>query len=90
MLYHLTRYEEAIETALSARRIQPHAYGLLVLVASYAQLERNEEVRAALADIDALPEGSEKTTRWYLDRYADPAAREHMADGLRKAGLLKQ
>jgi len=90
MLYHLTRYEEAIETALSARRIQPHAYGLLVLVASYAQLGRNEEVSAALADKDALPEGSEKTTRWYLDRYADPAAREHMADGLRKAGLLKQ
>jgi adenylate cyclase len=90
VLYHLTRYEEAIETALSARRIQPHAYGLLVLVASYAQLGRNKEVRAALADIDALPEGSEKTTRWYLDRYADPAAREHMADGLREAGLLKQ
>jgi adenylate cyclase len=90
VLYHLTRYEEAIETALSARRIQPHAYGLLVLVASYAQLGRNEEVRMALADIDALPDGSEKTTRWYLDRYADPAAREHMADGLRKAGLLKQ
>ena len=44
----------------------------------------------ALAETDALPEGSEKTTRWYLDRYADPAAREHMADGLRKAGLLKQ
>jgi hypothetical protein len=37
-----------------------------------------------------LPEGSEKTTRWYLDQYADAAAREHMADGLRKAGLLKQ
>jgi adenylate cyclase len=90
VLYHLTRYEEAIETALSARRIQPHAYGLLVLAASYAQLGRNEEVRAALAGIDTFPEGSEKTTRWYLDRYADPAAREHMADGLRKAGLLKQ
>ena len=86
--YHLTRYEEAIETALSARRIQPHAYGLLVLIASHAQLGRNEEVRAALADIDALPEGSEKTTRWYLDRYSDAVAREHMADGLRKAGLL--
>jgi adenylate cyclase len=90
VLYHLTRYEEAIEAALSARRIQPHAYGLLVLAASYAQLGRNEEVRAALADIDTFPEGSEKTTRWYLDRYADPAARGHMADGLRKAGLLKQ
>jgi hypothetical protein len=44
----------------------------------------------ALADIDTLPDGSEKTTRWYLDRYADRAAREHMADGLGKAGLLKQ
>jgi len=42
-----------------------------------------------LTDIDAFPAGSEKTTRWYLDRYADPVAREHMADGLRKAGLLK-
>ena len=86
--YHLMRYEEAIETALSARRIQPQAYGLLVLVAGYAQLGRDEEVRKALADIRALPGGSEKTTSWYLDRYSDPVAREHMADGLRKAGLL--
>jgi adenylate cyclase len=83
------RYEEAIETVLSARRIQPHAYGFLVLVASYAQLGRNEEVRRALADIRALPGSSEKMTRWYLDRYADLVTREHMADGLRKAGLIK-
>ena len=88
--YHLRRYEEAIETALSARRIRPHAYGFLVLVASYAQLGRDEEVRSALADIDSLPAGSERTTRWYLERYSDPIAREHKADGLRKAGLLKQ
>jgi adenylate cyclase len=90
VFYHLRRYEEAVETALSARRIQPHAYGFLVLVASYAQLGRDEEVRRALLDTHALPAGSEKTTRWYLDHYADPVAREHMADGLRKAGLLKQ
>src|SRR5215469_7079049 len=38
VFYHLRRYEEAIETALSARRIRPHAYGFLVLAASYAQL----------------------------------------------------
>jgi len=25
-----------------------------------------------------------------LDRYSDPVARGHMADGLRKAGLLEQ
>jgi adenylate cyclase len=90
VLYHLGRYEEAIETALSARRIQPHAYGSLVLVASYAQLGRDEEARSAFADLRDLPGGSAKTTRWYLDRYSDAVAREQMADGLRKAGLLEQ
>ena len=90
VLYHLRRYEEAIETALSARRIQPHAYGALVLIASYAELGRDEEARSAVADIRALLGGSAKTTRWYLDRYSDPVARERMADGLRKAGLLDQ
>src|SRR5947208_15474947 len=43
VLYHLRCYEEAIETALAARRIRPHAYGSLVLVASYAQLGRDGE-----------------------------------------------
>src|SRR6202048_140922 len=90
VFYHLKRYEEAIETALSARRIRPHAYGFLVLVASYAQLGRDEEVRRVLADIPTLPGGSENTTRWYLDRYSDPVAREHMAEGLRKAGAPEQ
>ena len=53
-LYHLKRYEEAIETALAARRIQPHAYGSLVLLASYAQLGRDEEATSALAEIRHL------------------------------------
>jgi len=90
VFYHLKRYEEAIETALSARRTRPHAYGSLVLVASYAQLGRDEEAKNALAEMSALPGDSEKTTRWYLDRYSYPVARGHMADGLRKAGLLEQ
>jgi hypothetical protein len=75
---------------LSACRIQPHAYGALVLVASYAQLGRDQEAGSALADMRAFPGGSARTTRWYLDRYSDRIAREHMADGLRKAGLLDQ
>jgi adenylate cyclase len=90
VLYHLRRYEEAIETALSARRIQPHAYGSLVLVASYAQLGRDEEIRSALAEIRIMPGGSAKAIRWYLERYSDPVAREHMAEGLRKAGVPEQ
>ena len=67
-LYHLGRYDEAIETALAARRIRPHAYGSLVLAASYAQLGRDEEARSALADIRALPGGNASMMRWYLDR----------------------
>src|SRR6267143_1097135 len=89
-LYHLRRYEEAIETALAARRIQPHAYGSLVLAASYAQLGSDGEARSALAEMRAVPGGSARTTRWYLDRYSDPVAREHMAEGLRKAGAPEQ
>jgi adenylate cyclase len=89
-LYHLARYDEAIDTALAARRIRPHAYGSLVLAASYAQLGRDEEARSELADIRALPGGNASMMRWYLDRYSDPPAREHMADGLRKAGVPEQ
>jgi uncharacterized protein YfaS (alpha-2-macroglobulin family) len=59
-------------------------------VASYAQLGRDEEARSAFASMRALPGGSAKTIRWYLDRYSDSATREHMAEGLRKAGLLEQ
>jgi adenylate cyclase len=88
--YHLGRYDEAIETALAARRIRPHAYGSLVLAASYAQLGRDEEARSALADIRALPGGNASMMRWYLDRYSDTPAREHMAEGLRKAGVTDQ
>src|SRR5207245_10278581 len=54
-LYHLRRYEEASETALAARRVQPHAYGSLVLAASCAQLGRDEAATSALAAMRALP-----------------------------------
>jgi adenylate cyclase len=87
-LYHLRRYAEAIEAAAAARRIQPHAYGSLVLVASCAQLGRNEEATEVLAELRSLPGGSSKIASWYLDRYSDPTARAHMAVGLRTAGVL--
>jgi adenylate cyclase len=90
VLYHLRRYAEAIEAAVAARRIKAHAYGSLVLVASYAQLGRDEEAASALAEMRTLPGGSAKITRWYLDLYSDPTARAHMAEGLRRAGVLEQ
>jgi hypothetical protein len=87
-----TRIKFGTGVALIQQRdvIQTAKHGSLVLIASYAQLGRDEEVKNALADMSALPAGGEKTTRWYLDRYSDPATREHVADGLRKAGLLEQ
>ena len=88
ILYHLHRYAEAAEAAMAARRIQPHAYGSLVLLASGAQLGRNDEKPKLLAELNAQPEGRAKIARWYLDRYSDPHARGHMAEGLRKAGVL--
>jgi hypothetical protein len=87
-LYHLQRYAEAIEAATASRRLQPHAYGSLVLVASCAQLGRNEEAAPALAELRAAPGEGTKIARWYLDRYSDAGARADMAEGLRKAGVL--
>jgi hypothetical protein len=45
---------------------------------------------SALNEVRSLPGGSAKIARWYLDRYSDAAAREHMAEGLRKAGVLEE
>ena len=87
-LYHLQRYAEASDAALAARRIWTHAYGLLVLAASYAQLDRKEEAAKVCTEIRTLPGDSQQVARWYLDRYSEPTARAHMAEGLRKAGLL--
>jgi hypothetical protein len=39
---------------------------------------------------ELCPGGGAKTMRWYLDRYSDPVAREHMAEGLHKAGVPEQ
>ena len=41
-----------------------------------------------MAELRGLPGGSAKIASWYLDRYSGPTARAHMADGLRKAGVL--
>jgi tetratricopeptide (TPR) repeat protein len=87
-LYHLGRYAEAIDAASAARRIQPHAYGSLVLLASYARLGRGAEAAGLLDEIRSLAGGSRKIAEWYLDRYSDSAAREDMAEGLRRAGVL--
>ncbi len=57
--------------------------------ASSAQLGHTQDAAAVIAELLALPGGSVEMTRWYLRRYSDGAARDHMIDGLRKAGLTE-
>src|SRR5215472_8483454 len=87
-LYHLERYDEAIDAAIAARRSQTHPYSSLLLIASYAQLERYQDAAPLIAEIQGLHDGGISTMHGYLDRYLDAGTRQHMADGLAKAGIF--
>jgi len=87
-LYHLDRYNEAIDAAITARRLQTHPYSSLLLIASYAQLARYQDAAPLIAEIQTLRDGGISTVQGYLDRYLDVGTRQHMADGLVKAGIL--
>jgi len=84
----LRRYEEAVKWARKAVRLPGIQWpGHCFLVASLAYLNRMDEARTALVDLMALRPGI--TLSFVSDRY--PAAiqsqRDHLLDGLRKAGL---
>jgi predicted Zn-dependent protease len=59
------------------------------LAASYAQLGRDEEAKKALAEMVTLPGGRIEAMRWRLEQWSDRTAREHLAEGLRKAGFAE-
>jgi adenylate cyclase len=86
--YQLRNYEEAIEIgrrSWSLNRNWPG--GLRYVVAGLAQLGRIEEAQAAVAELKrlnpdlAFVEGNLKRL------FTDPAAVDHILDGLRKAGF---
>jgi adenylate cyclase len=86
--YLLRHYAEAIEAgrrSWSLNRNWPH--GLRYVVAGLGQLGRIEEARAALAELK-LMDASLEISAGVLSRvYPDPAAVDHIVDGLRKAGF---
>jgi len=84
----LRRYEEAVEWARKAVRLPGIQWpGHCFLVASLAYLNRMDEARTALVDLMALRPGI--TLSFVSDRYqaAIQSQRDHLLDGLRKAGL---
>jgi TolB-like protein len=85
VLYHLKRYEEAIAACLNG---DPQPYWMPgLLAAAYAQLGRSEDTRKAVAAMLKFKPDCTLHTFAALAADADPRMREHLIDGLRKAGL---
>jgi adenylate cyclase len=86
--YLLRHYPEAIEAgrrSWSLNRNWPA--GLRYVVAGLAQLDRVEEAQTALAELKRLNPDLAFVERNFRRLYTDPAAVDHILDGLRKAGF---
>jgi adenylate cyclase len=86
--YRLGQYAEAVEIGLRSWTLNRNwPAGLRYVVAGLAQLGRSEEAKAALADLRRL-DPSVAFVESNLQRlYKEPAAIDHILDGLRKAGF---
>jgi adenylate cyclase len=86
--YLLRHYAEAVDAgrrSWSLNRNWPH--GLRYVVAGLAQLGRIEEARAALAELKRMDADLNYSAGVLRRVYTDPAAVDHILDGLRKAGF---
>jgi adenylate cyclase len=86
--YQLGHYAEAVEygrRSWTLSRIWPH--GLRYVVAGLAQLGRNDEARAALADLKRMDPDLAYSATTLRRLFSDPVAVDHILDGLRKAGF---
>jgi len=85
VLYQLKRYEEAIAAYLKAG---PQPYWMPgLLAAAYAQLGQSENARKAVAAMLKIKPDCVLGTFARLAIHIDPRKREHILDGLRKAGV---
>jgi adenylate cyclase len=85
--YHLGNYEEALhfgERALVTRR---NHFVLVVVIASLGMLDRVDDVRPLVDEASLLGPPDAKAYWAAVYPYADPAHREHLYEGLRKAGV---
>jgi tetratricopeptide (TPR) repeat protein len=86
--YLLRHYAEAVEAgrrSWSLNRNWPH--GLRYVVAGLAQLGKIEEAKTALADLKRMDADLAYSAGVLRRVYTDPAAVDHILDGLRKAGF---
>lgn len=86
--YLLRHYTEAVEAgrrSWSLNRNWPH--GLRYVVAGLAQLGKIEEAQSALVELKRADASLEASASVLRRVYSDPAAVDHILDGLRKAGF---
>jgi len=86
--YQLQQYGEAVEfgrRSWSLNRNWPH--GLRYVVAGLAQLGKIEEAQAALTELKLMDADLACSAGTLHRVFPDPAAVEHVLDGLRKAGM---
>jgi adenylate cyclase len=85
--YQLRHYSQAIEIARRSWTLNnSYITGLTYVVAALAQLGRVEQAQAALADLKKR-DPNLTALRTTVQLYQDPAAVDHLLDGLRKAGF---
>ncbi len=85
--YLASRYPEALENAASVIELRPDWWlGLIVYTASLAQVGRLEEARDACRDLQRAHPDMTVASLSILP-FAKPSDRDHVAKGLRKAGL---
>jgi TolB-like protein/Flp pilus assembly protein TadD len=86
-LFHLERYEEALDWAQRASLSpDPRSMTLALLTAALAKLGRREEARAALKDLLAHAPGM-SCARYRENPFGAPEFMERFADALRDTGL---
>jgi TolB-like protein/Tfp pilus assembly protein PilF len=86
--YQMRRYGEAVEAgrrSWSLNRNWPH--GLRYVVAGLAQLNRIADAQAALTDLKLMDANLESSAGVLRRVYPNPAAVDHILEGLRKAGF---
>lgn len=86
--YQLRHYAEAVEAGRRSWSLNRHwPHGLRYVVAGLAQLGRIEEARAALAELRLMDANLGYSAAVLRRVYTDPAAVDHILEGLRKAGF---
>jgi adenylate cyclase len=85
--YHQHNYDEAVHYGHIANRARHVHLSLRILLASLGQLGRTAEAKPLLNEFNALRPKDPQRMFEVTTPYLDLKYREHLADGLRRAGV---